>query len=136
MTIVFAVVGVAVAAISVWLMVRIINRRERWVKWTAVALVVVLVGYPLSWGPAIVFFDIAKPSPAIQHSVRQFFRPCVDFCWAGPEPMRGWYQSYVHWWERIGNYLNHLLLRRHIALTSPSRTFRRVRESQAATVSG
>jgi hypothetical protein len=32
--------------------VRIVNRRERWAKWTAVGLLVVLIGYPLSSGPA------------------------------------------------------------------------------------
>jgi hypothetical protein len=42
--------GVAFAALCVWLGVRIFNRRERWAKWTAVALAAV-VAYPLSIGP-------------------------------------------------------------------------------------
>ena len=52
MSIVLPALAVAFAAFCVWLTVRIINRRERWAKWTAVAL---LVGAPplylLSWGP-------------------------------------------------------------------------------------
>ena len=48
MTILLATWGVAFAAFCVWLSVRIINRRERRAKRTAVALVVLLVGYPLN----------------------------------------------------------------------------------------
>jgi hypothetical protein len=53
MTILLPALAVAFAAFCVWLVVRIVNRRERWAKWTAVAiLVAVLIGYPLSSGPA------------------------------------------------------------------------------------
>jgi len=44
MSIVFLTLGVAFAAFCVWLAVRIVNRRERWAKWTAAGL---LVGLPL-----------------------------------------------------------------------------------------
>jgi glucan phosphoethanolaminetransferase (alkaline phosphatase superfamily) len=44
--------GVAFAAFAVWLVVRIINRREKWAKRTAMALVAVLATYLLSFGPA------------------------------------------------------------------------------------
>jgi hypothetical protein len=50
-SIILPALGIAFAASFVWLTVRIINRRERWAKRTAVALVVLLV-YPLSFGPA------------------------------------------------------------------------------------
>jgi hypothetical protein len=43
--------GIAGGAFCMWLAVRIVNRRERWAKRTAVALAVVLF-YPLSFGPA------------------------------------------------------------------------------------
>jgi hypothetical protein len=44
--------GIALLAFSVWLAVRLVNRRERWVKRTAISLLVgcVLI-YPLSLGP-------------------------------------------------------------------------------------
>ena len=45
-----AVLGVAFAGFCVWLTVRIVNRREKWAKWTAVGLVVAMfVLYPLSY---------------------------------------------------------------------------------------
>jgi hypothetical protein len=45
MAIVLMIFGVAFAALCVWLMVRIINRRERWAKWTAIAV-----------SPAVIYF--------------------------------------------------------------------------------
>src|SRR5579872_6401276 len=52
MVILLSALGVAIGAFCVWLIVRIVNRRERWAKWTAVVLIVVFVVYPLSIGPA------------------------------------------------------------------------------------
>jgi hypothetical protein len=47
-----ALVGVAFAAFCVLLAVRITNRRERWAKWTAAALLGVPVLYVVGFGPA------------------------------------------------------------------------------------
>ncbi len=52
------VVGVAFAALCIWLTVRIINRGERWAKWTAVALACVPILYGLSFGPACWWFPV------------------------------------------------------------------------------
>ncbi len=46
------IVAVAFAAFCIWLGVRIFNRREKWAKRTAVATVMVMILYPLSFGPA------------------------------------------------------------------------------------
>lgn len=43
---------VGFAALCVWLAVRIVNRRERWAKWTLAAVIVVPVLYFASFGPA------------------------------------------------------------------------------------
>jgi len=50
---IWSTLGVVCATFSVWLTVRIVNRRERWAKRTAVALIVLLVVYPLSLGPLV-----------------------------------------------------------------------------------
>jgi hypothetical protein len=49
--IVLALIAVAFAAVCVWLTVRIVNRRERWAKWTLAGVAVVLALYPFSYGP-------------------------------------------------------------------------------------
>jgi hypothetical protein len=50
--VVVAILGVVFSAFAIWFTVRLVNRGEKWAKRTAVALVAVLVGYPLSFGPA------------------------------------------------------------------------------------
>jgi|GEM_PF-5234285 len=52
MTLLLPTLAVAFAALCVWLTVRIVNRRERWAKWTLAALVASMLLYPLSVGPA------------------------------------------------------------------------------------
>ena len=47
----WGIIGVAYAAACVWIGVRLFNRRERWTKWTAVALAVMPTMYVLSSGP-------------------------------------------------------------------------------------
>jgi hypothetical protein len=47
-----SIIGIALAAFCVWLTVRIINRRERWAKWTLAGVVGLPILYVLSFGPA------------------------------------------------------------------------------------
>jgi hypothetical protein len=49
---VLLVLGVAFAAFCVWLTVRIVNRRERWARRTALAMACLPILYVLSFGPA------------------------------------------------------------------------------------
>ena len=49
MTIILPAVGVAFAALCVWLCVRIVNRRDRRANWIALALLI--LAYPMSFGP-------------------------------------------------------------------------------------
>jgi hypothetical protein len=51
MAVLLPVLYVGFAAFCIWLAVRIVNRRERWAKRTALGLGV-LLAYPLSFGPA------------------------------------------------------------------------------------
>lgn len=44
--------GLIFAAFCVWLAVRIVNRRERWAKWTLATIVGLPVLYAASFGPA------------------------------------------------------------------------------------
>jgi hypothetical protein len=52
MTILFPALAIAFAAFCVWLTVRIVNRRERWAKWTAITPAVSPVLYVPGFGPA------------------------------------------------------------------------------------
>jgi len=56
MAILIPALGVAFAAFCVWLTVRIVNRRERWAKWTLGAVVGLPLLYVASFGPACWWF--------------------------------------------------------------------------------
>jgi hypothetical protein len=52
MALALTIFGIAFAAICIWLTVRIVNRRERWAKWTLAAVIAMPVLYVASFGPA------------------------------------------------------------------------------------
>jgi hypothetical protein len=75
MSIVLPALAVAFAAFCVWLGVRIVNRKERWAKWTLAAALVLV--YPLSFGPACWLSDpMTLPvTPGPQQSSDSFMSP-------------------------------------------------------------
>jgi hypothetical protein len=52
MAILLSSLTLAFVAFFIWLTIRYVNRRERWVKWTLVAALVLPVAYVVSFGPA------------------------------------------------------------------------------------
>jgi hypothetical protein len=65
MAIALAIFGVAFAAFCVWLAVRIINRRERWAKWTLAVLISLPLIYVLSgWVRAHIRHQAPAPATA------------------------------------------------------------------------
>ena len=60
---ILAALGVAFAAFCVWLTVRIINRRERWAKWTLAVMLSLSVLYVLS-GRLRAYMRHQNPAPA------------------------------------------------------------------------
>jgi hypothetical protein len=51
MAVALAIFGLAFAAFCLWLTVRIVNRRERWAKWTLATVVGVPVLYAAGFAP-------------------------------------------------------------------------------------
>jgi hypothetical protein len=85
--------GAAFAAFCLWLTVRIINRRERWAKRTAAALLfVVLVAYPLSFGPRC--WEVGRSQDVYSEMI--LYRPILWLWSCSPGPIQsaiGWYAS-------------------------------------------
>ena len=52
MALAMSIFGVAFAAFCVWLTVRVMNRRERWAKWTLTGVIGLPILYVASIGPA------------------------------------------------------------------------------------
>ena len=63
----WGVVGVTYAAVCIWLGVRLFNRKERWAKWTALALAMIPALYILSSGPMsmIGFESVVRHTPTV-----------------------------------------------------------------------
>lgn len=98
---IFGTLGVAFAACCVWLVVRMANRRKNpgVAFWASVALV---LGYPLSFGPACWWLSEPLPLQAIPHlTVRKAPWPYGPIGWiAGhtPRPLN----LAINWFATIG----------------------------------
>jgi hypothetical protein len=83
------------AAFCVWLTVRIINRRERWAKWTLAGVVGVPVLYVASFGPAS---WLMSRTSLCTEAITTVYQP-VFFCWMrGPEKTAAW----INWYCYVG----------------------------------
>jgi hypothetical protein len=90
------------AAFSIWLTVRIINRRERWAMWTLAVVVGMPVLYVASFGPTRAV--IGRNRFVFEHSAmldvyRIFYRPIT---WAAEESplVYDFVDRYCDIWER------------------------------------
>ncbi len=93
---VFSAIVAALAAFCVWLGVRIVNRREKWAKRTAVVLALVLV-YPMSMGP-ILWLDLHGLTPAWCQDIPLY----APFQWMRenwPGPVRDAINWYLAFWR-------------------------------------
>lgn len=87
MTIILPALAVAFAAVCVWLTVRIVNRRERWAKWTLAAVLSLPVLYVASFGPACwissKMLDIEDDSDIEAKTVSVLYRPLLRLALRG-----------------------------------------------------
>ena len=106
MTIVLPALGVAFAAFCVWLMVRIMNRREQWAKRTAVWLAVVPVLYVASFGPWCWAFSRGDGNQDVFVITQSFYTPIFWIWEEGPGPIVdiiGWYAN-LRWADGVFLY--------------------------------
>ena len=89
MTILIPPLAVAFAAICVWLTVRIVNRRERWAKWTLAATIIgTPVLYVLTFGPACWWFSNAQANLPERGIAPRFYWPIGWVAANGPDSCR------------------------------------------------
>lgn len=99
----FATLGTALAAFAIWLAVRLVNRPATHVGrlWVGVALVTVLVLYPLSAGPVAWLAGRDAVPEYAQNAVGLFFWPLEWVIENTPEWMMGPYLMYLWWCSGI-----------------------------------
>jgi hypothetical protein len=99
---IFAALAVAFAAFAVWLTVRIVNRKERWAKWTAAVLAVALIVYPVSAGPwcyAMGRYGAESPFIDATYSIYVPLQTAVSFA---PDCVSDAFHGYCRWWDQRG----------------------------------
>jgi hypothetical protein len=96
MIIILPALAVSIAALLIWLTIRIVNRRERWAKWAAAGLILlVIAAYPLSVGPVLVF------APSLRIRADEFYRCYYPIYWASyrseivDQVVFDWYCEYI-----------------------------------------
>lgn len=100
MAIFIGALGVAFAAFCVWLGVRIVNRRERWAKWTAAGLAIALpVIYLLGLGPAQWLISRHMLSESAVYHITSFYGPMNSFYDIAPPAIRDGIDWYLDLWE-------------------------------------
>ena len=76
MTVLLPTLAVAFAALCAWLIVRIVNRRERWAKWTLAGAVGMPVLYFASIVPATLIRIWFEPLPDhLESAAAKFYWP-------------------------------------------------------------
>jgi len=69
--------------------------------WATVVVALVLVGYPLSYGPFAWFewsINVPKPFQPIREAAWRIYEPCYWLYDHGPK----WYREYINWCARNG----------------------------------
>jgi hypothetical protein len=118
MTLFLSTLAVAFAALCVWLTVRIVNRRERWAKWT-LAVAIALV-YPASFGPwYYVAARLGMGSPRIERTGWIY----VPLNVAGDYLLHDPFHEYRVWWVQQGLFDRIRLMRPERDPTAPDFDF-------------
>ncbi len=100
MTLILSVIVASFAAFCLWLTVRIVNRRERWAKWTAAGMLIAIgVGYPLAFGPVCRYFSTVPISDDTPPDwLMLLYAPCGRLVHGGPEIIRAPFVQYLTLW--------------------------------------
>jgi len=94
MTILLPTLAGAFSALCVWLAVRIVNRRERWAKWTLAGVVGLPVLYVASFGPAIYIHYMYSPE---QEFFYQAYAPILGLVDNPEAPLYGTWTANLIW---------------------------------------
>ena len=73
------------------------RKKPGWAFWTTVALVAVLVGYPLSYGPVTRLWATILPAWT-GDAIRAIYRP-LDWCASRSEATAKALRQYADWWN-------------------------------------
>ena len=122
MEILVSVIGMVVAAFSIWLTIRFINRKEPWAKWTLMVMAIVLVGYPLSSGPADWLLVHGYTSKPVDDAMKKFYAPAGWVIRNSPKPVQDSFNQYFVFCASLGNSPQPRKIRKKRAVNPPAQT--------------
>ncbi|MBI3865772.1 MAG: hypothetical protein HY290_28195 [Planctomycetia bacterium] len=93
-----AIFGFLFGTFVVWLTVRIVNRKERWAKWTAWGLAVAILWYPLSAGPVSMICIKLDNPVLVTRTISIVYWPLVKIIERAPNWCFEGFRAYVEWW--------------------------------------
>jgi ABC-type Fe3+ transport system permease subunit len=99
MSIVLPALSVAFAAFVVWLTVRIVNRRERWAKWTLAATLALPVLYVASLGPVFWVAERTRYPQWARHAHNLYVVPLELLYDTFPETAEATIEPYLRLWR-------------------------------------
>ncbi|MBI3862974.1 MAG: hypothetical protein HY290_13870 [Planctomycetia bacterium] len=85
------------AAFCVWLVVRIVNRKERWAMWTLATIVGIPLLYVLSFGPVCRMAGKDVLSPQLTYRFYGIYGPLVHRAMEHESP----FGKTLHWWSTL-----------------------------------
>ena len=98
---ILVILAVVFTAFSVWLTVRIVNRRERWAKWALAATLSLPVLYIAGFGPACWFATEDKMSAPVGRAVCRVYAPLLEHALLNDENL--WSVRVLQWWSSVGS---------------------------------
>ncbi len=94
----WCVIGAGFTAVSVWLTVRIVNRRERWAKWTLALVIAAPVLYGASWGPVIWVHDRELLPRSATPILDVIYWPLINIATEPESDVGLWLRAYAELW--------------------------------------
>jgi hypothetical protein len=108
MTILLPALAVAFAAFCVWLGVRIVNRRERWAKWTAgLVALTAFVLYPLSLPWVTSYLTLRDVTAERRVHLVPLYAPLTRLFESCPDVTTYQYVAYCYWVEEFTGAMDH-----------------------------
>jgi hypothetical protein len=100
MNVLLSTVAVALAGFYIWSVVRAVNRRDRWAKWIASTVLIVLILYYVSCGPALWLFLKAGTPTCMEPLIVDGYAPVLRVA-KSSEWLDGWHREYIGWWMEL-----------------------------------
>ena len=97
---IFRIVAIGLASVCVWLTVRIVTRRERWAKRTALGLITGILLYVPSVGPMLWIVDHTERREWVREAYKLYCVPVQFLYDTFPKTVGATIEPYLRLWRK------------------------------------